>query len=658
MRKSYFSNDVALQITGNWITVIIFCFFWVYGIFGFFTIPAFGLVTHAGLTIVLTCIILYLMYLRRREVTSHVSVYDDKYTFSYKDITLALVYCTLLGLLSLRELRVPLSGDNFYHAQQSQVYGVHLLQLISKYTHFFDTYSFSWLLWLINILTVAGIFLLYFLLKRFSFLVQATFVSIAFILLRTGMYLSGGNASPFPTLRLLPLWFTSTVFGVNEVAFRIASLIPLLGLMIVVYFFSKKTIGTPLAFLCGLAAGTIPVVWHTGLLVEFSIWTTVLFTYVLFFLHKKEENTLSYIRPVAVIAVSTMIRVSGFVALVPLFVHYLLSKTRTLKDIFSYIMYSLPAAFLIMPVIVGNLITGTSATYQGEGYPQLGIVEHSSLFTRLYVLLHDGYFYAIQYNSFHILPLIILCMLPFLIRTRNQVLIPSVILFSVCFLLFFSIRPVLWGNGRYQSEMIAPLIILSLFYCTVWLRGAVFTKEWQKSMMAIIFLTGFIACNIHEFKLIPKYNVASIGESDYFDSAKQKGKYFVLSEFPYDYKRALTLLKNEGYATSTYYIPGNGYSYFAKVLSGYSLSDMRYETTFRQTIGFEFSQENIGKILKNINETKEINVILLNMALRDQEFYPEQISKMLPSFGFKEWKQFKEPLYGNMIIGYSRQDAQ
>jgi hypothetical protein len=94
------------------------------------------------------------------------------------------------------------------------------------------------------------------------------------------------------------------------------------------------------------------------------------------------------------------------------------------------------------------------------------------------------------------------------------------------------------------------------------------------------------------------------------------------------------------------------------VLSGYSLSDMRHETSFRQTIGFEFSQEHFVSMLDRINNTKEINVILLNTAPHNQAFYPEQIGRAIPSLGFKEWKQFKEPLYGNVITGYYRQDAQ
>jgi hypothetical protein len=654
IRKEFFLNETALHIQFNWLTIITSSYFWMYGVFGFFTIPKFGVLINSIFTFILLTCFLYLVYLRKKGDINRVAAYNDSFSLSYKDVSIGLLYIAIMLAVSSRELLVPISGDNFYHSQQSQVYGIHILQFLSIHTHALDTISFAGLLWVINIVFFFSVGFTYYFLRKRNFWLQASVLSFFFIALRILIYASGGNASPFPTLRLLPLWITSTVFGFSDFSLRLASFVPLVGLMIIVYMYSKVRFGTKVAFILGLVVGTIPVVWHTGLLVEFSIWTTLLFTYVLFFLYQKETITQTYVRPLVVIGISTLMRVSGFVALIPLFIHYLLSKKRSFQDIGTYILYAIPVAIMILPIIFGNAITGTSATYQGEVYDSLGITSHASLLSRLNVLVTHGYLYGIEYNSFHLPLLIILTLLPFLIFTRKLVLWPALALFVICFILFFSVRPLLWGNGRYQAEYLAPLIIVAIFYIVLTFQRLISISGLVKKILILIFLLCLLINNFYEFKHIPLYTKDVIGKSDYFENAKILGKYFILSEFPYDYKRALITAKEEGYATSTYYIPGNGYSYFAKILSGYTLEEMRYETGLRQSIGYEFSPNTFSETIDRIKNNKDVTIILVNRAVLDKDFYPEKISDNLSYFGFKEWKNFREPMYGNTITGYIR----
>ncbi len=627
-----------LTVSFNWIEIISFCYFWSYGVFGFFTLPHYGFTTNLLLSFVLAGCFLTLFFYRNR-----IREYNESVTITISDVSIILLYILLMGAFSFRELLVPMNGDNFYHAQQSVTYATHVVQLLTQHTHIFDTLPFVALVFDTNFLLVLGLVAVYFLLKKLSFWWQASLLTLVFITLRMCMYLSGGNTSPFPTLRLFPLWLTSTFFGLHDISFRIASFIPLICLMFFLYLVSREKVGRRNAFLFGLVAGTIPVMWHVGLLVEFSIWTGLLVTYIIIFFGRKEEKVDGYMRPTMLIGVSTLMRVSGFIALVPLFVHYLLVQKRKLEDIKKYILQSLPTAILIMPVVVGNIVTGTSASYRGEGYSEMNLEAGANLLERLYVAVHGGFFEAIIYNSFHILSLVLIFTPIYFWRKRVYTILPTILFVGLYCVLFFSIRPILWGNGRYQAEYIAPLVIAILAGVVCMIR---------KNIVVTLLLLSLIVLNVYEFKHIPKYNTPSLGKGDYLENAKHKGDYFVLSEVPFDYRVALQKMKNEGLATSTYYIPGNGYSYFAKVLSGYSVKEMRHETEYRNTIGFDSSS--VHETLARINKNKQINVILVNRAKNDKEFFQEKIADNLPTFGFVHGQDFIEPVYGNTISAFIR----
>ena len=628
------NNNTIVIFSFSWLTVLSCAFFWMYGIFGFFTVPRFGIYVHGFVTILLTCSFLVILILNKKKG----DLFKDSVTIKSRDVCVFLLFFVIMGSMSLTELRAPISSDNFYHAQQSQVYGIHIVQILGDHFHSLESFSFLSLLGGTNILIVTFIIGLFFILKRLSFAKRAVFLAALFILLRTAMYFGGGNASPFPTLRLFPLFLTSIFFGLSDTALRCASFFVLIACIFFIYKASVRYMGAAASFLLALSIGTIPVLWHTGMLVEFSIWTAFLFTFVLFFFREKESSIVPYMRATMFVAVSTLMRVSGFIALIPIFVHYCVSKKRTKEEFWTYGIMSFPALLTVAPLIIGNTITGSAATYHGEAYLNLGILEGSSLIERLEALL-QGPIISILYNSFHFLALL-LFLLPFFIFRKKVTAYPALILIISSFLLFFSVSPFLWGNGRYQAEYLVPCLALLLFYCSKFLR---------KEFLVFSFLMAVIVYNVYEFKHIPKYNSSWISRGDYFYSTKEKGEYFVLSETPYPYYQVLREVKSRGHATSTYYFSGNGYSYVAKIMSGYSVGEMKYDEMFRKTIGYDSSERTVSNMLNS----SDIKILVRNYFGTSQE--KDILSRRLMSYGYIETDIRKDPLYGFTIVTYKKQ---
>ena len=87
---------------------------------------------------------------------------------------------------------------------------------------------------------------------------------------------------------------------------------------------SQRIAGRSLTFLSsclfGLAVGTIPVLWHVGILVEQSIWTSIIWTLLLLTLAENPDFTnFNWIRWFSVLSIFSLLRITAFMGLILLF---------------------------------------------------------------------------------------------------------------------------------------------------------------------------------------------------------------------------------------------------------------------------------------------------------------------------------------------------
>lgn len=627
----------TVRITINWASVLSFVVFFTYGIYGFFTVPSFSKVTHSVVSAILFLLLICMLTLRGNQSFTSIVV------LAKKDILIFLSYLVFLLFFSWKDLLTSIDGDQLYHAQQAMAPAFFVAQFLSN--HFYSIVqhiSYSYLLWGINIGLLCAVLPLYFIAKRISNIYVYGGIGLMFLVSRFLVLYAGGNGSAFPAFRLFPLWVSGTIFSSSSFGFRMAAFIGLTALMFTVQYYAAKKLPFTYAYILGIFAGTIPVLLHVGTLVEMSLWACFCLIFTLFIIEEwADGKKVEYVKVISVIVIFSCMRVSGFVTLVPvvgmMFFDYIQNKI-TRREVFHAL---IPIAVLV-PVILAGAYIGTPSSYHGLLSLNPYIEANASLFHRLIVAITSGTFFTNVYDSIRFPLVIFLILLPFLIIRNSKKLSLVVPLFVMYFILFYSIEPGLWGHGRYQAEYIVPFIVYSMYLFSRLLG--------QKYKIVLLVLGVSIMSNIYLYTHMSEMNTASFGQDVYSTAMKNRSGYFVLSELPYNFKDALQSAKQDGFAGKLYYSPGNGYGYFAEILSGYTVGEMKQEKLLVGNVGV-----GIGTTTAEIiNVNKDISLVLINGSKNNRETLNEQLVYNLQKKGWLPWKEFANKEHGTVIYGFKR----
>lgn len=625
-------NVITLKVSH--LKVLAFVFFFSFGFYGYFTDRSFGLTLNLFISLGLLCIFVGTLYVGEKRILDH-------YTFilTKSHVRIAGLFTGILVTTLWQQVVLPISSDNFYHTQQALLYGIKITEKITPFVHFFSSVPFSWLVWMANSVIIIFAIILVRFLRHKALLAQLIIYSFLFLFFRFAVFFLGGNTSPFPPFRLFPLLISSSFFGINEIVFRFTSLAPVIVLATGLFFFIRKRLSFIPSFFVVISIISTPLLAHVGLLVESSVWTFFTWTVLLFFFLKSDSTPSLYAAMFSLITVASYMRVSAFVAVIPLLLHFFIAQKRTLDEVRVFISLISIQGLVLVPLVAVSSILKGAAAYQGEVYSIYGVHEHAALFSRVFAAYQGGYIEAALYNSLHLLVLVPLLLI-FLLKKKE--LTSYALLLVTGFLLFFSIAPELWGNGRYQAEYFLPFVVvgLVLFYVRIKQTGIIISVAF-----------GIFLYNTYLFNHMNILNANYVGKSSYFSDAKKRGDYFVMSETPYEYQEPLISLREKGYAREILYIPGNGYSYIAKILSGYSPEDLSKEKEFRETFGVTLgttSPELIGA-------SKDVKYIVINRAKKDASFTNEVFLRaLLKSSHWRLIETYTDGFYGNITEVYSR----
>ncbi|MEN9880954.1 MAG: hypothetical protein RLZZ308_137 [Candidatus Parcubacteria bacterium] len=629
--ESYFLDTKEFYVIRfSPVALLSFVLFFSFGLYGYYTNPVHGWLLNTAFTSIFLSLFLFLLYSKEKFSLFY-------FTVTYGHLRLFFLHCSTLLVFVSPYIFLPISSDNFYHTQQALVYGIKIIEVGSRYLPFLNNVQFSLLLQILSLCFIVVGILVVFLLRNTSFFIKASIYGLLFILARTSVLFLGGNTAGFPPFRLLPLFLSSSFFGISDLALRLASFIPITIFSVIIFEILRKKIYFIYAFLGWLSILTIPLLLHVGTLVESSLWAFFAFFTLLFFISKKDQSTESYGVIMTFISIASYMRVSVFIAIIPLMLHFLLVKKRSFAEIANVTKYALPGVVALVPLVIISIIQGSPATYRGEAYPLLGIKETASFFERLSVAFYGGYIDTSLYNSLYVLMYIPLLLVVLVVR---KVLFIYGVFFITAVAIFFSISPGLWGNGRYQAEYALPLVVLT--YILLYQR----VHNYFISVVSVILIT----CNCFIFFRLPSLNSSLVGFNSYFEHAKNKGHYFVLSEMPYEYQSLLEDFKKQGFGHGVYYLPGNGYSYMAKIMSGFSVSQMVTEKRFRDAVGVVVS----SSTSLSLNKEKDIHYLLISRAPKEPYFSNEILVKNLDK---KIWileKRYVNKTYGTITEIYHR----
>lgn len=626
----FLDTQKVFTVSFSPLSILAFVFFFSFGVYGYSTNLSYGWLVSSLLTGGFLVIFLALYFLKEKYETF-------TFVLTRAHVRLFFLHTVVLIAVTFPYIFLPMSGDNFYHTQQAFVYGIKSIEKVTPYVPFLSAYSFASLLQLASLLLILVAVGVVYLLRKTSMWVRVAVYGLSFILLRTAVLYFGGNTSAFPPFRLLPLFLSGSFFGIHEFSFRVASLVLVSALSVYLFNEIRKEKNIVLSWIAIVSIATTPLLLHVGTLVESSVVAFVATTFVLLRLSAPHLTHRDYGVLSLIIATASAMRVSTFLLFLPLVLHFLLHKKISREELISFVKAVAPASVVTACMIIVSFVQGSPASYGGEAYPTLGIGTGASFVEMFTQAFSGGYIYTALYNSLHI-PLVLPLALFFLLK--RQTLIMYGVFFSCSVALFFSISPGLWGNGRYQAEYFLPMVVVSLV--------VLFTR--MRYIATAIFASILIIYNLTLFYSLPELNKDLVGYKVYFDQAKERGKYFVLSEMPFEYREPLIYFKEKAEGGNVYYMPGDGYSYMTKIISGYSLSEMNTERHLREEIGSTYSTTTYTSIVNN----KTITSLIIHRAKDDPLFSNERFMKDLDPSMWKLEKVYTSVPYGNLTEVYTR----
>lgn len=609
----------------NWAVVLAIAFFWTYGLFGALTLPQFSFIGNVLISLVFAVILIWLIYLGKKDFFSAILV------FHLKDLAVLVGSAVFLLIFSLNSLALPLVGDQLAHAQQSQLPVLTLIDWLVGHFDYFSNLPLRGILWIFDLAILAGGLFSIFVFQRARWQWPAVFFGLFFLLSRFAIVFLGGASGPHPPLRLLPLWLTSSVFGPFDFSFRLAQFFGLIIFIWLLQSLAEKRLGFLLSWFLALAAGTMPVIWHVGLLAEQSIWTAILwsgFLVSLFFWPAEALAREKYLlKWICLAAIFTLLRQSAFLILLPLAWWFFQSWRQEQSLTRKNVIYFLSPLLVMVPFLLKSFVLGTPADYQGE-LPLLG---------RFWSVLASGTMFNAIANSLDWVWLILFFAGLIFIFCRWRRFWPLAVFFLAALIMFYAITPDLWGLGRYQAEYAAPLAVFGLFGIFLWLKKKGI-KSGFSALAAIVLIVG----NIIVFSGLAAANApiddlrTSLGEK-----MKELGQYSVLSELPYDYRTAFSAARDAGY-TENIFVAGATYGVFSEILNGFSIAEV---------IALEKIYESVPPLFSAIDlqANKDIELVFIS-----DFFDGDGLRKDLADLGWQEWRNFRIDRYGSTIFSLIR----
>lgn len=627
--------NTGFSICINWNIVLAFVCFWSFGFFGYFSNKSFGLVNNGLITLLTLSIFLAFLFL---GLNNKGKVYE----VSPETVKVFTSYFVVLVVLSWGSLTYPVNGDHLTYIQHAKAHSYFIVEKISQVIPQVATLPFWFVAWLVEVFMLVSFLFGCLLLKKINKYKILVIAGVVFIALRAVVISQGGNTDPFPALGLFPIWLSSVLFPGTDFGFRFAFFIPYITFVTCVYYFARLHFSKEISWLFGFLVATIPVFWHVATIVEFSIWTAIGWAvFLLWTINDKERKVISLQMMIFLLVICSAIRISGPAALAPLllivFYEWYVKKINT-RELFFLI---LPIS-LLLPNILLEFFVGHTAAYVGNNYSSLGIIEGASLFERLKISIISGVFGNAVLNTFIIPYVLIAGILPIILLYKKKYLEFSVTisLFAIAYVMFYSIDPFLWGNGRYQAELIFPFLVASLFLCL-----QMFTNTFFKICVLIL----GICFNFFYFFTIPSRNEIWYGRISYFPQAKIRDAYFILSEYPIYYERAFDEARKHGYEGKVYY---PGYLFLLSNLSGDSVKSVLKEKYFMNTVGASIGTSTASSIDKN----KDIQIVFMPMYQRESRSTQEDVYLSLKKAGWVDWVELYDPVFMNTIRGLKRKE--
>ena len=631
----------AKTIKINWAAILAFSTFWTYAFYASssywnFIEPGtartmnnatwFSLIGSS--LVVGSIFVFFLMKYFRKD-----SFFKDEIGYTSEDKKVILIYLVSMIVLSYPELNNNVMGDSAIYSRDALMHSIQTTYLLAKLFPFVESLEFRNVIYVINLLLLVASCIFIYFFNKLPIWVKVVFYSLLFLILRvTVAYLSKDFNNAHPPLRLFPVWLSTSILYPTNVSLRFPQLIGLIVLMFISFKFASRYFSNNRALLFGFVVGTIPVLWHVGLMVDFCIWGTLCVTYLLYCLVNKaldKDYSFNLLRLSSIVSIGILLRESNVVCIILLLAIFVYSYYCENKSALKKLLLLSPIVIAIL-FVLKTVITGSTVVDPAS-------LQNSLVSKILFSITSKISLYAAINGALYWLVFV-----PFiaLIYKKNKVICAFFFAFLlVDYIQFYSITTWLWGFGKYQAEYVIPFAIIGFFLFLYF-----FIKRKYLYLLVITVLSCF---NIYTFKNLSNWNKSFNSLGEFASDTKKLFGQIILTDFFFPDREALVTAKRMGYSKKVYLFALGSNHIVLPILAGYTVKEV--SLIFRHLeVPKKIQDEDNKNLADKLNENKNIKLVFFS-------FYADPyIISYLKNNGWSNWRNFYDEKNKSSIIGLIR----
>ena len=639
--NTFINREFTLSL--NWAYILIFVLFWSYGYIG--AVGLKSLIFQLGLAAYIVATTTYFLFLganKKELITS-------KFTFLIKDILVLGAMIAFWITIAFDKLSQPIAGDHFAYSLGAIEHEFYSIIILNKFLNIEDI-VFKDAIYILDLLIIVSVAIFIFLSRfiKFKLIWTSILISTAILIFRYTTISQGAGMNPHPPLQLFPISLSAGIFGLSDFSLRFAQYIGLITCSFMIYLTSIRRFGRINSFFVATALCAIPLLIYVATLIEASIWTSILWILLLIQIPLfRKQNYIYWFGLISLVSIFVMLRITAFIAypiILILFLKYQLPSILDKKLDFAFV----ASPFLVcLPFLLSSIFFGTPAIISAgsEGL----VSDHYFIFNHALFsgILRDIILSTMNASWLFLLPAIFIKFKNEQNYWFNRFII--ILFFSISLIMFFSTRPEVWSNDRYQAEFLLPFIILG---------GYLFFSKIQSISKLNLFIPLLSIISIY-FGLVGFYDYPNN-----IHNRHNEKTFMIQTENIYDYKSALTAAKEAGLAKNTLLV-GWVYGVMPQVLSDFTIEEViksheRYKkSSKKEYLGFTDLKSATPEL---VNKELDIKLVLISKTLLTTANKKTNLSNVydgdilrsgLLLLGWSDWKKFTSDS-NNVIYGIIR----
>ena len=386
-------------------------------------------------------------------------------------------------------------------------------------------------------------------------------------------------------------------FGLNHIVVRMSYLIPFWIFLICLFKLVREVLDEKSSMAFTLSVSTFPLLLIASVIPDHSIWSCLIFTYLLFYIVLKKN--IDYRFCILIISIGILFRISVFSAFLLIglcFIGDFLNKKFLIIDkiLFLIKVQKIPLIFLIFLPLLLVSILGTPA-FEG--------VDNVNSFNYFFEAIKSK---IIIYSLIKQIPPWYYFFIIFVLFSGRKIAILCFFIFNL--IIYFSVSPDIWGLAKYVLEYGIPFFLIGHFIFTKYLIDK------KKIFLVYIINIGIIFFNINDIYKFPKSNISSdlIYETGLFTPGKNKDKNTkYVFKIPYNYDKAFDYIAENNAKKNTLLL-GTTYGFLPQIFENYNYYELinviNLGNDFDKIVNTDYS---LSKKITTLNETNKLKKIFI-----------------------------------------------